>query len=115
MCIASFSPSRRRERRAGSGPARSPPDEPAPRPLPRRPCRCCTIARDSPPDPDDRCLFLLLRKAGLGNRDAYTFVQELQNMAAANLIARFVAELDALSDQLGYQLRRERAILGGLG
>ena len=35
-------------------------------------------------------------------------------MAAANLIARFEAKLDALSDQLGNQLRRERAMLWAL-
>lgn len=56
-----------------------------------------------PPAPDDRRLFLLLRKAGLGAEDAYTFVQELQNMAAANLIARFEAKLDAMRSELTIQ------------
>ena len=55
------------------------------------------------PAPDDRRLFLLLRKAGLGDRDAYTFVQELQNMAAANLIARFEAKLDAQNSMISAQ------------
>jgi hypothetical protein len=49
----------------------------------------------TPPDPDDKRVFFLLRKVGLDEDEAYTLVQELQNMAAANLIARFESKLDA--------------------
>ena len=50
---------------------------------------------DTIPSPDDKRVFLLLRKAGLDEEEAYTLVQEIQNMAAANLIARFESKLDA--------------------
>ena len=53
-----------------------------------------------PPVPDDKRLFLLLRKLGLDDEPAYTFIQELQIMAAANLIARFEAKLDAMRSEL---------------
>ena len=71
-------------------------------------------ANTPPPVPDDKRLFLLLRKVGLGGDDAYTFVQELHNMAAANLIARFESKLDTLASELALQreqLRRERSML----
>ena len=45
--------------------------------------------------PDDKRLFLLLRQLDLDDEQAYTFVQKLQNMASANLIARIEAKLDA--------------------
>lgn len=67
------------------------------------------------PAPDDKRIFLLVRELGLGDADAYTFVQELQNMAAANLIARFESKLDAKFEALNAkfdglkdQLQRER-------
>lgn len=52
------------------------------------------------PSPDDKRVFLLLRKTGLNEDEAYTLVQELQNMAAANLIARFESKLDVLNSKL---------------
>lgn len=55
------------------------------------------------PVPDDKRLFLLLRKLDLDDEQAYTFIQELQNMAAANLIARFEAKLDAMRSELTIQ------------
>lgn len=56
------------------------------------------------PDTDDRRLFLLLlRRTELSEEEAYTVVQELQNMAAANLIARFEAKLDAQNARLDAQ------------
>ena len=68
-----------------------------------------------PPAPDDKRIFLLARKMGLEAGDAYTFVQELQNMAAANLIVRFESKLDAKFeglnakfDGLKEELQRER-------
>ena len=69
-------------------------------------------ATGPPPAPGDRRLFLLLRKAGLGAEDAYTFVQELQNMAATNLIARFEAKLDAKLDAMRSELTIQRWLLG---
>ena len=50
---------------------------------------------DPLPAPDDKRLFLLLRKTGLNEEQTYTFVQELRNMAAENIIARFESKLDA--------------------
>ena len=50
---------------------------------------------DTTPNPDDKRIFELLCQLGLDPDKAYTFVQELQNMAAANLIARFESKLDA--------------------
>ena len=70
-----------------------------------------------PPVPDDKRIFLLARKMGLSDDDAYTFVQKLQNMAAANLIARFESKLDALNakfDGLKDEMQRERRILWAL-
>jgi len=76
--------------------------------------------RDStpPPEPNTKRVFLLLCKAGLDKEEAYTFVQELENMAAANLIARFESKLDAQGARyeaglvdLREQFRRERAII----
>ena len=55
------------------------------------------------PVPDDKRLFLLLRQLGLDDEQAYTFVQELQNMAAANLIARIEGKLDAQNAMIAAQ------------
>lgn len=64
------------------------------------------------PDTDDRRLFLLLlRKTELDEEEAYTVVQEIQNMAAANLISRFEAKLDARFDALNAELRTWNAKL----
>lgn len=64
------------------------------------------------PVPDDKRLFLLLRKLDLDDEQAYTFIQELQNMAAANLIARFEAKLDAKLDAMRSELTIQRWLLG---
>lgn len=69
-----------------------------------------------PPVPDDKRLFLLLRKLGLDDEQAYTFVQELQNMAAANLIARIEAKLDTQNAMIAAQnakLDTQRWVIGG--
>ncbi len=52
---------------------------------------------DAPPpiDPDDRPVFEALLAAGVAPELAYTALQSLRNMAAANLIARFESKLDA--------------------
>ena len=70
-----------------------------------------------PPAPDDKRLYLLLRQIGLDEEAAYTFVQEIQNMASANLIARFESKLDAMDSKLG-AMRSELGVqrwLMGLG
>ena len=68
------------------------------------------------PVPDAKRLFLLRRQLGLDDEQAYTFVQELQNMAAANLIARIEAKLDAQNAKLDAQnakLDSQRWVIGG--
>lgn len=64
------------------------------------------------PVPDDKQPFLALRKLGLEDEVAYTFVQNLRDMAAANLIARFEAKLDALNARLDAKLDALNAQLG---
>ena len=75
-----------------------------------------TSAQSAPtPAPDDKRVFLLLRKVGLAEDEAYTLVQEIQNMAAANLIARFESKLDAQNakiDSLRWVLGAGLAALG---
>ena len=66
---------------------------------------------DTPPNPDDKRVFLLLRKTGLAEEEAYTLVQELQNMAAANLIARFESKLDTLAVEQNAKLDAQNAKL----
>ena len=64
------------------------------------------------PDTDDKRLFLLLlRNTDLNEEEAYTVVQEIQNMAAANLIARFEAKLDAQKAELTAELQSQSAKL----
>ena len=63
------------------------------------------------PAPDDKRVFLLLRKVGLAEDEAYTLVQEIQNMAAANLIARFESKLDAQGARFESRLDALRAEL----
>ena len=63
------------------------------------------------PVPDDKRLFLLLRQLGLDDEQAYTFVQELQTMAAANLIARFESKLDVLAAEQKAQLAAQASKL----
>jgi len=64
-----------------------------------------------PPTPDDKRLFLLLRETGLSEDEAYTFVQELGDMAAANLIARFESKLDAQNAKLDSHLEAQNSRL----
>ncbi|MDE0105135.1 MAG: hypothetical protein OXN89_22385 [Bryobacterales bacterium] len=48
-----------------------------------------------PPQPDSKRLFDLLMKVGIDAGDACALVQEVSNMAAANLITRFESRLEA--------------------
>ena len=63
------------------------------------------------PIPDDKRLFLLLRKLGLDDEQAYSFVQELQTIAAASLIARFESKLDVLVAEQKAQLAAQSSKL----
>ena len=73
----------------------------------------------SPPvNPDDLPIYEAFRQAGAEELVAYTAVPRIRDVAAANLIARFEAKLDAKFDAqttelaaLKDQLRRERAML----
>ena len=59
---------------------------------------------DSPtPQPDSKRLFDLLLGLKMEPEGAYTFTQEVGNMAAANLIARFESKLDAQNSKLEAQ------------
>lgn len=69
---------------------------------------------DAAPSPDDKRVFLLLRKTGLDEDEAYTLVQELQNMAAANLIARFESKLEALGAQQNAMIAAQNAKIDSL-
>ena len=69
---------------------------------------------DAAPSPDDKRVFLLLRKTGLEEEEAYTLVQELQNMAAANLIARFESKLEALGSQQSAMIAAQNAKIDSL-
>ncbi|MDE0104468.1 MAG: hypothetical protein OXN89_19005 [Bryobacterales bacterium] len=61
------------------------------------------MADTPPPQPDSKRLFDLLQKIGMDAGDAYTFIQEVGNMAAANLIARFESKLEAQNSKLEAQ------------
>ena len=71
------------------------------------------------PQPDNRRLFELLCQPGLQPVQSYTFVQELKNMAAANLISRFESKLDAKIDAQNAKIDALRWVIGigfvGLG
>ena len=60
---------------------------------------CAPLAERStccpPPKPDSKRLFDLLLKVGMDADDTNTLLQEVRNMAAANLIARFETKFDS--------------------
>ncbi len=59
------------------------------------------------PSPDDKHLFLLLLKLGLKEEEAYSFVQELQTMASANLIAQFQGAMEPKLDAVNARLEAQ--------
>ena len=61
--------------------------------------------------PDDKRLFLLLLKLGLNEEEAYSFVQELQTMASANLIAQFQGAMESKLDATNARLDTQSASL----
>ena len=63
---------------------------------------------DSPtPQPDSKRLFDLLLGLKMEPGGAYTFTQEVGNMAAANLIARFESKLDAQGSRFDSRLEAQ--------
>ena len=68
-----------------------------------------------PPQPDSKRLFDLLLGLKMEPGGAYTFTQEVGNMAAANLIARFESKLDAQSSRLDAQGERFESKLDAQG
>ena len=67
-------------------------------------------AADTPPPDEDR-IFELLRKTGLTPEEAFTLFAGIRDMASANLIARFEAKLDAMSDTMRAELGSVRSEL----
>ncbi len=72
---------------------------------------------------DDTAIFLAFRGVGMEEETAYRVVKQIQDMAAANLIARFESKMDAQNAKIDAQtestrreLRAVRWMLGvGLG
>ncbi len=64
-----------------------------------------------PPQPDSKRLFDLLLGLKMEPGSAYTFTQEVGNMAAANLIARFESKLDAQGDRFESKLDAQNSRL----
>lgn len=73
------------------------------RAMPEQPSR-----DSSPSEPDGSRTFALLLKLGADPRDAYASVQEVQSMAAENLIARFESRLEAVAAELKAEVRSFR-------
>lgn len=68
-------------------------------------------------NPDDKPVYDALREAGTGEDLAYTAVQRIRDMAAANLIAQLLSKFDsqtAMLEDLRAQMKRERAMLWAL-
>ena len=64
----------------------------------------------STPPSEDR-VFELLRKTGLETDEAFTLFAGIRNMASANLIARFEAKLDAMTDTMRAEIGSVRGDL----
>ncbi len=54
-------------------------------------------------NPDDKPIYEALREAGVRESMAYTAVQRLRDMAAANLIAQVMARLDSQNAMIAAQ------------
>ena len=68
-------------------------------------------------NPDDKPVYDALREAGTGEALAYTAIQRIRDMAAANLIAQLLSKFDtqtASLEALKDQMKRERAMLWAL-
>ena len=65
---------------------------------------------DTPPvDPDSLAVLHALSREGLSAEDAYNAVEGIRNMAAANLIERFEAKLEAKLDAQNAKLDAQDA------
>lgn len=69
-------------------------------------------------NPDDKPIYAALREAGVSEDIAYTAVQRIRDVAAANLIAQLLNRFDSQAaaqnaklDALQEQIRRERTML----
>lgn len=72
---------------------------------------------DTPLNPDDKPIYEALRAAKVPEDMAYTAVQRIRELAAANLIAQLMGKFDAQTAELAAlkdQMRRERAMLWAL-
>lgn len=68
-------------------------------------------------NPDDKPVYDALREAGAGEALAYTAVQRIRDMAAANLIAQLLSKFDAqtsMLEDMKTQMKRDRAMLWAL-
>ena len=52
---------------------------------------------------DDTAIFLAFRGVGMEEETAYRVVKQIQDMAAANLIARFESKMDAQNAKMDAQ------------
>lgn len=56
-----------------------------------------------PIDPDDQPIFEALSKAGVPTQEAYTAVQRIRDVAAANLIAQLLDRFDSQNAKIEAQ------------
>ncbi len=63
-----------------------------------------------PPEPDSKRMFDLLLGLKMDPGGAYTFTQEVGNMAGANLIARFESKLEAQNAKIDAQSTQTAAL-----
>ena len=56
-----------------------------------------------PINPDDKPIYEALREANVPETIAYTAAQRIRDVAAANIIAQFMAKLDAQNAKLDAQ------------
>lgn len=62
-------------------------------------------------NPDDKPIYEALRAGGVPEDLAYTAVQRIRDMAAANLIARFESKLDTLNGRFESKLDAQNAMI----
>ena len=65
-------------------------------------------------NPDDKPIYEALREAGAPELLAYTAVQRIRDVAAANIIAQVMAKLDAQNAKLDTKLDAQNAKLDAI-
>ena len=65
-------------------------------------------------NPDDKPIYEALREAGTPELLAYTAVQRIRDVAAANIIAQVMAKLDAQNAKLDTKLDAQNAKLDAI-